>query len=219
MSFLGNHCFFMELSPELISRCGSFSCEKEKDIENFFKSDFLNYKSQLLGKTYCFITDEEQPQMVCAFTVSNSSIKLNSIPNNKRNRINRKIPHTKRHTQYPAVLIGQLAVFDKFQGLHLGSEILDFIKSWFIDPLNKTGFRFIIVDAINKPKVLDFYQKNGFDFIFSSDEEEMKYLTNTSERTSLLKKLFYKLFSSRKQNIIFKQTRLMYFDLIILKGC
>ncbi|MCS2517629.1 hypothetical protein NXW37_29000 [Bacteroides thetaiotaomicron] len=57
-------------------------------------------------------------------------------------------------------------VFDSFAGKHIGDEILSFIKGWFIDPLNKTGCRYIIVDASNHQKVIDFYQRNGFKFIF-----------------------------------------------------
>jgi GNAT superfamily N-acetyltransferase len=55
------------------------------------------------------------------------------------------------------------------QGLGIGSEILDYIKSWFTDG-NKTGCRFIIVDAYNNEKTIKFYKKNGFSFLLSSDE-------------------------------------------------
>ncbi len=62
-------------------------------------------------------------------------------------------------------------MFDNFCGQGVGSAVMDFIKSWFISPLNKTGCRYIIVDAVNNYKVLRYYKKNGFEFMFSSDEE------------------------------------------------
>ena len=83
---------------------------------------------------------------------------------------------------YIAVLIGQLAVMDGFHGLDLGAKGVDFIKSWFIDPRNKTGCRYIIVDAINQKNVLKFYENNGFKYIFASDEEEMNYMSGIDNR-------------------------------------
>jgi hypothetical protein len=77
------------------------------------------------------------------------------------------------------------------------------IKAWFLDPLNKTGCRYIIVDAVNKEKVLKFYQDNGFDFIFSSDEEEMQYMTKSENVTN---------------GEFFRETRLMCFDLMRLSS-
>lgn len=130
-------------------------------------------------------------------------MKVDSLPSNLRNKLNRKIPNAKRRPQYPAVLVGQLAVSDLFCGHHVGDELLDFIKSWFIDPLNKTGCRYVIVDAVNHQKVFEYYQRNGFKFLFSSDEEEWTFLHNKGqEPTTPIEPM---------------KTRLMYFDLIYLR--
>ena len=37
---------------------------------------------------------------------------------------------------------------------------------------NKTGCRFIVVDAYNKENVLHFYEKNGFKFLYSTESLE-----------------------------------------------
>ena len=55
----------------------------------------------------------------------------------------------------------------EFAGKGIGSEALDFIKGWFYSSSNKTGCRFVIVDAVNEPQVLSFYEKNGFCPFFS----------------------------------------------------
>ena len=73
---------------------------------------------------------------------------------------------------------------------------MDFIKSWFIDTNNKTGCRFLVVDAYNEPIALKYYSNNGFEFLFSNEDQEKKYMG----------------ISADKQLI----TRLMYFDLIVL---
>ena len=75
---------------------------------------------------------------------------------------------------------------------------MDFIKAWFIDDANKTGCRFIVVDAYNEAIPISYYQKNGFDFLFSTEEQEKEYMgLNTEEAL---------------------KTRLMYFDLIQLSA-
>ena len=194
-------CDFMELTEKVLQQCKGFTC-KDEDITEFFTQDYADYAYQLLGKSYCFVKPDTS-EIVCAFTVANSSVKVDSLPSNLRNKLNRKIPNAKRRPQYPAVLVGQLAVSDLFSGHHVGDELLDFIKSWFIDPLNKTGCRYVIVVAVNHPKVFEYYQRNGFKFLFSSDEEEWTFLHNKGlEQTTPIEPM---------------KTRLMYFDLIYLR--
>lgn len=194
-------CDFMELTEEVLQQCKGFTC-KDEDITEFFTQDYADYAYQLLGKSYCFVKPDTS-EIVCAFTVANSSVKVDSLPSNLRNKLNRKIPNAKRRPQYPRVLVGQLAVSDLFSGHHVGDELLDFIKSWFIDPLNKTGCRYVIVDAVNQPKVFEYYQRNGFKFLFSSDKEEWTFLHNKGlEPATPVEPM---------------KTRLMYFDLIYLR--
>ena len=194
-------CDFMELTEEVLQQCKGFTC-KDEDITEFFTQDYADYAYQLLGKSYCFVKPDTS-EIFCAFTVANSSVKIDSLPLNLRNKLNRKIPNAKRRPQYPPVLVGQLAVSDLFSGHHVGDELLDFIKSWFIDPLNKTGCRYVIVDAVNHPKVFEYYQRNGFKFLFSSDKEEWTFLHNKGlEPATPVEPM---------------KTRLMYFDLIYLR--
>lgn len=198
--YLGVNCDFEKMTKEVVTSCRAFSCSKDADIHSFFHGEFDDYSYQLLGKSYCFITKQDN-RMVAAFTVANSSIRVDNIPKPKRNKLNRRIPFSKQRSQYPAVLVGQLVVFDDFHGMDIGQEMMDFIKAWFIDPLNKTGCRYIVVDAVNNEKVLQFYLDNGFDFIFASDEEELRYMSKEE---------------NVKNDERFRETRLMYFDLMRL---
>lgn len=201
-SYLQQNFVFRPMTEEIVSSCQSYVCSKDAEIDKFFHTEFRDYDYQLLGKSYCFVSKHE-PKIAAAFTVANSSVRVDNMPKSKRNKLNRKIPFSKQRSQYPAVLVAQLAVFDGFEGLHLGREVLDMIKAWFLDPLNKTGCRYIIVDAVNKKKVLTFYQDNGFDFIFSSDEEEMQYMTKSENVTD---------------GEFYRETRLMFFDLMRLRS-
>lgn len=201
-SFLKTYCKMRKMTLESMDSCQPYACSKDKQIDLFFREEFSDYEYQMLGKSYCFVTREDQ-KVVAAFSLANSSVRVDNIPKSKRNKLNRKIPFSKQRSQYPAVLVAQLAVFDGFGGHNIGKEVLDFIKSWFIDPLNKTGCRYVIVDAVNNPKVLQFYLDNGFDFIFSSDEEEMQYMSKSEQV---------------EDAEVFRETRLMVCDLMTIKS-
>ena len=55
------------------------------------------------------------------------------------------------------------------KGQRSGSILLDFLKRYFMSD-NKTGCRFITVDAYRTAE--PFYQKNGFLYLSSADEEK-----------------------------------------------
>jgi len=130
-------------------------------------------------------------------------VRTDILPNNQRNRLNRSIPNAKRRSQYPAILIGELCVFDGFGhksfGHDVADEMMNLIKTIAIDPDNNCSSRYLIVDALNSPDVIEYYQRNGFVFLFASDEEELEYLRGIPcDETQKCK------------------TRLMLFDLIVL---
>ena len=70
----------------------------------------------------------------------------------------------------PAVKIGRLATETSSQGDGIGSNILGFIKIS-LTTKNKTGCRFIVVDAYNNEKTIQFYIKNKFKFMSAKDEK------------------------------------------------
>ena len=70
---------------------------------------------------------------------------------------------------------------------------MDFIKKWFRSDDNKTGCRFIVVDAVNEPSTIGYYIRNGFNPIYNDESVEKEFF-NIDETDSL-------------------RTRMMYFDL------
>ncbi|WP_350289174.1 N-acetyltransferase [uncultured Croceitalea sp.] len=219
MGFLTEDCTFQEYNHTKLKGCDPFVCGHQ-DLDDFFKNDCDNYAYQLLGKTYCFRLDEDPSKIVCAFTVSNDSVRTKFLPSKKRNKLNRKIPYVKQMGSYPSALIGRLGVGEIFAGNHYGDELMDFIKYWFIDPSNKTGCRYIVVDAYNEEKPISYYQRNGFEFLFDNETDEKKY---SGIKIKLNKRqLFYnrirRTFNMDEIVVESLKTRLMYFDLIVLKA-
>lgn len=170
MNFLSEHCEFSPIDKYLLERY-SMVCGDE-DLDVFFNSDAINYSDSLFGYSYCFISEEYPEDMVCAFTISNASIFTGHLPNARKKKVGKLVPHEKRDLIYPAILIGRLAIHTKFHHHGIGTELMDFIKAWLFSPLTKSAFRYLIVDAYNNEGVINFYQRNDFNFLFSSEEQE-----------------------------------------------
>lgn len=169
-------CEFHSLTEELAAlpfHCGD--SEGDRDLEDFFHNEALLYAKEHLGKTYCFIDNNgEHTQIVAFFTVSNDSVKTTFIPKSSTNKVQRKIPGEKHLRSYPAVLLGRLGVNINFQGKNffVGQQVLNYIKTWFNDEEYRTGCRFLVVDAYNKDRVLQFYIRNKFKYLYKTEDEE-----------------------------------------------
>ena len=187
---------FRRYNKELAGKLPAFDCGDE-DLNAFFQEDAFNYDAQLLGRSYCFLSALEG-DIAAVFTLSNSAIRVAELPNNAKRRLVKLIPWVKQGRNYPAVLIGRLGVSRKYRNQKIGSQIIDFIKAWFLSDHNKTGCRFVVVDAYNKEDVLHFYSNanNKFSFLFKEESQE-------------------KLYNSIPANENLK-TRQMYFDLATL---
>jgi GNAT superfamily N-acetyltransferase len=142
-----------------------FDCTKD-DLNDFLFNDAKGHVSELLAVTYLL---EDSDDTIAYFSVLNDCIKQKDLTPGRIRRLFKPIPY--RHSSHPAVKIGRLAVNTKYQSLGIGSEIMDYIKGYFLDN-NKTGCRFITVDADNDPKTLKFYEKNEFDYLTESDKND-----------------------------------------------
>lgn len=198
MAFLIEQCSFCELTEDVINSCQFFSCGND-DLDDFFRNDATRYAHYLMGKTYCFRLNTNPTKIVCAFTISNDSIRIYDLPRSRKDYMKSITHHEKPLKRYPGVLLGRLGVGNEFARRGIGSEVLDFIKGWFYSSNNKTGCRFVIIDAINEPKVLAFYQKNGFQMLFSSEQQEMAYTVGKKDSQTAI------------------DTRLMYYDLLNMR--
>lgn len=191
MGFLADKCTFRLLTRELIATCKPFSCGYD-DLDEYFLKDSPLWADQMYGKTYCFVLKDDPQTIVCAFTLSNETIHVDLLPNSQKKRFLKEIPKEKRIRRYPAVLIGRLGVDIQFANNGIGTELMQILKFWFVEPDNKAAVRYLAVDALNNSRTLNYYEKNGFAYLFKDEEQEA-----VSSRMKLPLK-----------------TRYMYFDLI-----
>lgn len=175
------------------SRISTFDCGNS-DLNEFFLADAPKFHNQLLGETFFFV-EKATKKPVCAFTLSNDGLKTFDLPNSRKKKIREGVPREKHVKSFPATLIGRLGVSVDFANQGIGSRLMDFIKvTCLLEEGNRC--RFLVVDAYNQPEVLQYYLKNQFLFLFSTEEQEMEYF-GISVGDSI-------------------RTRFMYFDLIDL---
>ena len=191
MGFLADKCTFRLLTRELIATCKPFSCGYD-DLDEYFLKDSPLWADQMYGKTYCFVLRDDPQTIVCAFSLSNETIRVDLLPNSQKKRFLKEIPKEKRMRRYPAVLIGRLGVDIRFANNGIGTELMQILKFWFVEPDSKAAVRYLAVDALNNSRTLNYYEKNGFAYLFKDEEQEA-----ISSRMKLPLK-----------------TRYMYFDLI-----
>ena len=146
-----------------------FDC-KDDDLNEFFHVDSTVSDQQLVSVTYVAETIVDN-EAIAFFSVSNDAVKKEDLTSGRRGKFLKKVPRQKQYKSLPAVKIGRLGVCEHMQGNGIGQDILDYIKMSFTDG-NKTGCRFILVDAYNKDRVLKFYQSNDFDFLIPPEEGE-----------------------------------------------
>lgn len=173
MGYLSDNCSFALLTKELHGALTGFNCQREPSIQDFFRYEAIPNAEELMSKSYCFYKPDTM-EAVAAFCVINTDIAVELIPKSTRNKLNRKIPYAKQRDHYPAVLIGQAAVFDGFVQFHLGDELMDSIKWWLRNVANHIAARYVVVDAVNHEKVLQFYARNQFWPVFKTEEDERK---------------------------------------------
>ncbi|MCB2225784.1 MAG: GNAT family N-acetyltransferase [Desulfarculaceae bacterium] len=156
----------------------AFDCGLD-DLNEFFREDALPHKEQLLAETYYFqpaaLTEAGELFPVGFVSFLNDSVHIERDERKAGKKrfwkhLKKSVPFPKRNYEsFPAVKIGRLGIQVAYARHGLGTYLLNMTKDLFLQN-NRTGCRFITVDAYNQPKVIEFYRKNGFDFLWSKDE-------------------------------------------------
>lgn len=147
----------------------SFNCG-DNDLDDFILNDASLYRNALLAITYV-LERKADKEVVAYFSLANDRIALKDFPNNTEfNRFRRhRFVNEKRLTNYPAVKLCRFAVNRSVREQSIGTYLLDYMKSWFVDD-NKTGCRFLTVDAYHSAE--PFYLRNGFFYLSASDADK-----------------------------------------------
>ena len=129
-------------------------------LNGFVMDDARFFYDEFIANTFVL---EDEEETIVYFSLLNDKTSNTIIPKNIWRKLRSHIPHEKHFSSYPAIKIGRLAVSKNHQGEHLGSILLDTIKSMF----GKAGLlsgacRFITVGALIGRQ--SFYEKNSSAF-------------------------------------------------------
>ncbi|GBR75405.1 hypothetical protein NO2_0083 [Candidatus Termititenax persephonae] len=130
-----------------------FDCG-DSDLNIFFRVNAKDNEDELVSKTY-FLTEVNKDIPLAAFCLSNAEIRTVAD-------IELAISPQSQYGTYPAVRIGRFATHKDYRKKHLGTVTMDLIKTWFTN-FNKTGCRFIVLDARKTEEAQKFYNYNGFE--------------------------------------------------------
>ena len=130
---------------------GVSSFAGDEDIDDFILHDAEHHYERKLAVIYSLKT-LDHPDILAFASLQNDAIKL------------KKGCDDFSYTSFPAVKIGRLGVKSAFQRNGIGSIFINIITK-FMGYANRTGCRFITLDAYNCERTINFYLKNGFSFL------------------------------------------------------
>lgn len=150
------------------STIAGFDCG-DSDLNDFLLNDAKPHSAELLSTTFLVLDD--QKNVAAFYSLFNDQIRWEQSRSKSfwKKHFQRQISYPKRRPSYPSVKLGRLGVSSKHQSQGIGLTIMDYLKVSFTFD-NKTGCRFITVDAYNNPRTLKFYkEKCDFDYLTNAD--------------------------------------------------
>ncbi|PZX57586.1 acetyltransferase (GNAT) family protein [Algoriphagus ratkowskyi] len=157
----------VRLSPQYEFK--PFDCG-DSDLNEFLLNDALDHMDQLLAVTYIL---EDDSEIIAFFSLLNDRISYEQFSKSSwLKKIQKIFVHgtaKRNYKSHPAMKIGRFGVSENYQSKGVGEALLDYIKTLFIDN-NRTGCRFITLDAYNNMRSISFYLRNGF-VLFTEDDK------------------------------------------------
>jgi len=136
----------------------TFSCSRNIDLQNFLYNNVITFERNLRSRTYLYIDNGTQ-EIAAYFTITISTLRTDGISPEVIELLD---GYKDDIASIPCFLIGQLGKSDKFEPYKIGEYILDDAIEIIDRSQNDLGGRFILLDAINKDKVIKFYKANAF---------------------------------------------------------
>ena len=170
--------FYSIVRLEATTDLSKFKCSDE-DLNDFLWNEAKDYQAEMLAVTYLLI-DPDTEDIAAYFSLLTDQIRFTPDENSIRNRINRKIPHSKQRHHYPAIKIGRLAVSAAYEHQGVGRYAIRFIRQT-IKECFPIGCRFLTVDAY--ANATGFYESCGFHFFTLKDEGEATRLMYCDVKT------------------------------------
>ena len=166
----------LEGSKELKDFLTSFSCDRDSDIEYFLNNRAIEFEKLSKSRTYLICNEDDlltKPlNEVLIYGYIALSLKILTVPEETSNRVRKEIDglsakiHNERINDFSCYLIGQLAKNSNIKtNIITGTELIDFACNVIATSVNAVGGRYIMIECKNEEKLINFYNKNGFNII------------------------------------------------------
>jgi ribosomal protein S18 acetylase RimI-like enzyme len=144
-----------DVVPETQAWIKQFSCGTVS-LDNFLRDEADVLHQDHLNRT-SLLFHEDFEGLAGFVTLTNDSIPLTTYEIGELG-LNYECPVT----SFPSIKICRLGVHADLQRQGIGERIIQLVMGGILATSNLTTARFLITDAINDQKVIDFYQKQGF---------------------------------------------------------
>ena len=91
----------------------------DSELNDFLLTEAKDYQEEMLATTF-LVKERNTGRIIAYYSMLNDAIRFGKDDKAVRNRINRKIPHSKQRNSYPAIKLGRLAVDEKYAGKGIG---------------------------------------------------------------------------------------------------
>lgn len=147
----------------------TFSCEKDKDIENFLRNRAIDFEQINKARTY-LVCDAAEGRIVILgyFSISLKVLELSDELSNRKRKIldglSAKL-HGRVIKSVPCYLIGQLAKNSDISGEQAvdGTELINRAISIIRSAEMLVGGRYVLVECRDTPELIKFYEDNNFE--------------------------------------------------------
>jgi GNAT superfamily N-acetyltransferase len=151
--------------------CANFDCG-ERSLNEWLRARAL--KNEATGASRTFVSIEADTKEVAGYyCLSASSLLLEDAPGGLRRNMPRPIP---------VILIGRLAVDERYKGQGLGASLFQHAVLKGIEASRIVGARAFIIDALDEAAE-SFYRKFGFILMPPASKRAMYLLVNDAEAT------------------------------------
>lgn len=148
----------------------AFSCAKNKELESFIKEKAVKLEKQHHTRTYLIF---EGHTLQAFFALAVNILETSAL---SKTLIKKLSSNHNANTQYiPCFIIGQLGKSDN--ATIRGDKIIEVALSILLEIHDYLGTRFVLLDAVNEPKVIEFYERHKFIRLpVSKDDKQIRMI-------------------------------------------
>lgn len=145
----------------------TFCCSRNSDIEQFVRNKAIDFEKHGIAISYIVIDELEDSAVIAGFyslALKVARIEMTCLSNSVKKRLLKfgQSFFESGDCFLPSVLIAQFGKSDIYSGLMRGSDLMDLAVSSVREIQTLVGGRFLFLECQDSPKLLAFYQKQGF---------------------------------------------------------